>query len=322
LTFNETTNTPPNESTAHASTVVLGADFIAENVTFQNSFGPGANALAIYAKADRLIFNNVRFLGWNDTLRAEFGRQYYVNSYVEGSVDFIYGKGTAYFENTTIFAKNSGYVTAQGREGPDETNGYVFKDSTITGSATAGSVFLGRPWQQYSRVVFLDTKMGPVVSPAGWSAWSGNNNHLTAYFAEYNSMDLAGDPLDVSQRVSWSHQLSAAESEAFSKENWLDGWEPILDPDAIGLMGDYNDNGIVDAADYTVWRDAMTASATSLANDPTPGVVDESDFLFWREHYGEIYSPGSGQTSAAVPEPSSFLMLGLGLLVAASTYRH
>jgi len=112
LTFNETTSSLPNESTNHASTVVQGADFVAENLTFQNTFGPGAQALAIYAKADRLIFNNCRFLGWQDTLRAEFGRQYFYNNYVEGSVDFIYGKGTAYFENTTIFAKASGYITA------------------------------------------------------------------------------------------------------------------------------------------------------------------------------------------------------------------
>ena len=319
LTFNETTNSSPNESTAHASTVVQGADFIAENITFQNSFGQGANALAIYAKADRLIFNNVRFLGWGDTLRSEFGRQYFVDSYVEGSVDFIYGKGTAFFENTTINPKSGGYITAQGRETAEETNGYVFKDSTITGSASAGSVYLGRPWQQYSRAIFLDTKMSSVISPAGWSQWSGNNNHLTAYFAEYNSMDLNGDPLDVSQRVSWSHQLSAVEAEAFSKENWLDGWEPVLDPDALGLIGDYNDDGLVDATDYTTWRDAMTAGATTLPHrEPgKSGAVDENDFLSWRAHFGESLGPnlGNGQAAAqAVPEPAGFWQMGIGLL--------
>lgn len=320
LTFNETTNTQPNESTAHASTVVRGDDFIAENITFQNSFGPGANALAIYAKADRLIFNNVRFVGWGDTLRSEFGRQYFVDSYVEGSVDFIYGKGTSFFENTTIYPKSNGYVTAQGRETSEETNGYVFKDCTITGSASTGTVYLGRPWQLYSRAVFLDTKMGPAISPAGWSQWSGNNNHLTAYFAEYNSMDLNGDPLDVSQRVSWSHQLTAGQAEAFSMENWFGDWVPDLNPEVVGVMGDYNDNGFVDAADYTLWRDTMTAGGTELTNDPTPGTVDESDFIYWRDHFGEPFDSGSGQKSVAVPEPSGFWQLGIGLLAGFSPW--
>ena len=58
--------------------------------------------------------------------------------------------------------------------------------------------------------------------------------------------------------------------------------------------GDYSQNGRLDAADYTVWRDAMTAG-TSLPNDPTPGVVNESDFEYWRRT--------SAKRRAAAPEP-------------------
>jgi hypothetical protein len=68
---------------------------------------------------------------------------------------------------------------------------------------------------------------------------------------------------------------------------------------APALFGDYNENDIVDAADYSVWRDALTAGATSLPNDPTPGTVDESDFLYWRAHFGETISSGSGEGQAA-----------------------
>jgi len=70
-----------------------------------------------------------------------------------------------------------------------------------------------------------------------------------------------------------------------------------------GLLGDYNGNGVIDAADYTAWRDALAAGATSLLNDPTPGTVDESDFTYWRAHFGE--TSGSGAGAAAVPEPAS-----------------
>ena len=81
--------------------------------------------------------------------------------------------------------------------------------------------------------------------------------------------------------------------------------------DVIELPGDYNQDGTVDAADYTVWRDALTAGATALSNDPTPGTVDESDFLYWRAHFGETLGSGAGQavsstvSQAVTVEPAS-----------------
>ena len=320
LTYNETANTPPNESTVHASTVVQGRDFVAENLTFENSHGPGVQALAIYAKADRLIFNNCRFLGWQDTLRSEYGRHYFYNAYVEGSVDFIYGRGTAYFEDSTLFAKSSGYLTAQAREADAETNGYVFKNSTVTGSTTPGSVYLGRPWQPYSRTIFIDSKMGPVVNAAGWSQWSGNNNHLTAFYAEYNSMDLEGNPLDVSQRVSWSHQLSAVEAEAFSKANWLggsDNWDPTITM-STDLPGDYNDDGVVNTADYTLWRDQLGALIALANEDASPGMVDAADYDVWKSNYGNTAAATSRAASGStVPEATAQLLVTGGICCAA-----
>src|SRR5262249_32067022 len=162
------------------------------------------------------IFDNCRFLGWQDTLRPESGRQYFQNCYVEGSVDFIYGKGQAYFENCTTFSKTGGYVTAQGREAAAETNGFVFHNATVTGSAPNDSVYLGRPWQAYSRSIFLESNLGDLINPAGWSAWSGNNNHLTSYFAEYANTG----PGAVGTRPSWTYQLTAQQADAFSMQNW------------------------------------------------------------------------------------------------------
>ena len=67
---------------------------------------------------------------------------------------------------------------------------------------------------------------------------------------------------------------------------------------SAGLLGDYNENNEVDAADYTAWRDTLTAGSTTLANDPTPGTVDESDFLYWRTHFGETLGNGAGAGAA------------------------
>jgi len=78
---------------------------------------------------------------------------------------------------------------------------------------------------------------------------------------------------------------------------------------SLGLPGDYNGDGSINAADYTVWRDALTAAESVLLNDPTPGTVDESDFFYWRAHFGESFGGGAaaGTTKATVPEPTAFL---------------
>ncbi len=262
--------------------------------------------LAIYAKADRLVFNNCRFTGWQDTLRSEQGRHLFFNSYVEGSVDFIYGKGTAYFENATIVAKANGYLTAQGRETASETNGYVFKNATITGASGVanGSVYLGRPWQAYSRSVFIDSQMSPVINAAGWATWSGNSNHLTSFFAEYNSRDLNGNPINVANRAVWSKQLTATEAEAFSKATWLGGWNPTL---STLIPGDYNNDGSVDTADYTTWRDAQ-ADGGSLWNETvTFGVVDAEDYNVWAAGLGS-QAPAAAH---GVPEPGAMVLLAM-----------
>jgi pectinesterase len=316
LTYFETASTPPNESTVHASTVIRAKDFIAENLTFENTAGQSAGqALAIYVRGDRAIFNNCRFLGWQDTLRSESGRHYFYNSYIEGHVDFIYGKGTAYFENSTLFAKAGGYLTAQAREGAAETNGYVFKNSTITGSAANGSVYLGRPWQAYSRSIFIDTNMSSIINSAGWSQWSGNNNHLTAYFAEYNSMDLSGNPINVSNRVSWSKQLTAQQAATYSKELWLagtDGWNPII-TELLDPSADFDGDGDIDGRDFLVWQRGFGLGAqtdNSLGDANFDGDIDELDLAVWQKQFGE---PAPELT--AVPEPSAGVLCSLAVLV-------
>jgi hypothetical protein len=85
-----------------------------------------------------------------------------------------------------------------------------------------------------------------------------------------------------------------------------------------GLPGDYNLNGTVDAADYTVWRDRkgqLTALPNSNPAALTPGVVDDEDFAFWKSRFGAGFPAGSAATlGAAVPEPNIFL-LAIGAVV-------
>ena len=225
LTYN-LTNKEAGSTSASYSVYIGGHDFRAENITFENSFGQGSQAVAVLTEADRLVFKNCRFLGWQDTLYAKNGRQYFENCYIEGHVDFIFGQAAAVFENCTIHSKADGYIAAPMRFAADEPSGYVFANSRLTGTGTSKGVFLGRPWRAYGRTVFLNTEMGPHIRPEGWNNWNKAENEQTAFFAEYNSTG-AGALMD--KRVAWMRRLSAEEAKQFEAENFLkgrDGWNP------------------------------------------------------------------------------------------------
>lgn len=80
------------------------------------------------------------------------------------------------------------------------------------------------------------------------------------------------------------------------------GWEVAAPP---GINGDYNNNGVVDAADYVVWRDKLNLSVT-IPNDSTPGTVTAADYTVWRTNFGKT-TAGSGALlgDGIVPEPDS-----------------
>ncbi len=227
LTFS-ITNKDAGSTSAAYSVYIGGHDFHAENITFENSFGkpagPNQQAVAVVAEADRLVFKNCRFLGWQDTLYAKGGRQYYKDCYIEGSVDFIFGQAAAVFDGCRIHSKTAGYIAAPMRFGTDEPSGYVFFKCMLTGQDTGAGVFLGRPWRAYGRTVFLETEMGAHIRPEGWNNWGSAENEKTAYFAEYGS---SGAGWDEDKRVKWMYRLNAAEAKAFYPENflkWKDGW--------------------------------------------------------------------------------------------------
>jgi pectinesterase len=220
--------------------IVLGDDFRAENLTFQNTSGDHGQALALRADGDRAVFNNCRLLGWQDTLRVDDARQYFTNCYIEGRVDFIYGSATAVFDRCEIHSKNGGHVTAASTP-QDKPFGLVFLGCKLTGDpapwvnptnaapvtpAKIPQACLGRPWRPYASVAYLDCWIGGHIKPEGWNNWRNPTNELTARFAEYRSTGPGANP---DSRVKWSRQLTDEASQAFTVENILkgsDGWDP------------------------------------------------------------------------------------------------
>ncbi|HKP69932.1 MAG TPA: pectate lyase [Pyrinomonadaceae bacterium] len=230
LTFN-LANKAAGSTSASYSVYIGGHDFYAENVTLENSFGTGSQAVAVLVEADRAVFKNVRFLGWQDTLYAKNGRQYYQDCYIEGHVDYIFGQAAAVFENCTIHSKGDGYIAAPMRFAADEPSGFVFINSTLTSENTTKGVYLGRPWRDYGRTIFINTKMDAAIRPEGWHHWEPQREK-TAYFAEYGS---TGKGASNETRVAWARKLGDADIKQFSSEHFLqgrDGWDPKNSDDA------------------------------------------------------------------------------------------
>ena len=208
------------------STFVAADDFRAENLTFENSFGTGSQAVALLVDADRAVFRNCRFLGWQDTLFVNGGRQLFKDCYIEGHVDFIFGSASAVFEDCTIHSKGDGYITAHFRTSETENTGLVFRRCRFTASGINKGVYLGRPWRPFARVVFLECWLDAHIKPEGWDNWRDPAREKTAWFAEYKS---EGPGANSSARVGWARQLTKGEADAFSRSRFFkreDNWQP------------------------------------------------------------------------------------------------
>jgi len=207
------------------STVIDAEDFTAENITFENGAGPVGQALAIRVDGDRAVFRNCRFLGWQDTIFINRGRQYFENCYMQGHVDFIFGGATAFFENCRIHCLKNGYITAASTPDTQEF-GYVFSDCKITGEPGV-KTFLGRPWRIYAATAFLNTEMSDVVRPEGWNNWRKKEAEKTVRYAEFNN---SGDGASPDSRPAWIKQLSKRQAKKFSVKQVLrgnDDWNPL-----------------------------------------------------------------------------------------------
>ena len=200
-----------------ASCYIYAPDFIAENLTFENSSGPVGQAVACFVSGDRAIFRKCRFLGCQDTLYT-YGyptRQYYEDCYIEGTV---------VFNRCQIHSRGKGYVTAPATP-EDSKYGYVFHDCKLTAENGVTNVPLSRPWRPYAQAIFINCDLGKHISPAGWNNWGKESNEKTVTYAEYNSTGEGANP---SARVPYSRQLSDPTPYAITTVlAGDDGWNPL-----------------------------------------------------------------------------------------------
>jgi pectin methylesterase-like acyl-CoA thioesterase len=211
------------------------------NLTIRNDYDEAANgasqALALYANGDRQVFRNIRVIGDQDTLLT-WGpnlRQYFSNSYIEGDVDFIYGSGTAVFDNCEIFSStrnssNNGYVTASATPGAG-TYGILIVNSRLTSDGAAGTVSLGRPWHPGGdttanpQTLIRNSTLGAHIRTSQpWTDMSGFHWQDARLFEYHNTGPGAGVNAN-------RPQLSDATAANYTAQRYLagsDGWNPVV----------------------------------------------------------------------------------------------
>lgn len=220
-----------------ATVVVKAADTFFENITLENSYGhekqAGPQALALNTQADRIALNNVALLSYQDTWitsSSQKNRHYIKNSLIEGAVDFIYNGGDVYLDGDTleINRTSGGYIVAP-RHTADTKWGYVFMNNIIrpgkdfkTGNTlNVTDVWLGRPWHDSPKTVFINTQTFVPIPAKGWYNTMGG---LPELWADYNTVDADGNPLDLSQRESYYYYIDKSTGnkvEKFNVKNYL-----------------------------------------------------------------------------------------------------
>ncbi len=233
--------------TVHAESLQLKL----ENITIANTAGPGheaGQAIALSLNCLNAELRNCHILGNQDTLFLAPLPQYaiepngfrgtstwrtivkcvstFYDCYIEGNVDFIFGGGAAWFENCDIHSVTPDIVAKQPKEKPlgyisaastpeGQTYGFVFNNCRLTSNCSKGSIFLGRPWRDFAKTIYVNCTMGAHIHPAGWHDWGKKDAQQSSFYAEGT---CKGPGASTESRVSWSHQLTEKEAAQYRLE--------------------------------------------------------------------------------------------------------
>lgn len=236
-------------TTGSAATTVKADGFTAYSITFANEWLradhpdiSGTQAVAIKVQGDRSAFIGCRFLGHQDTLYADsmsvdtFARQYYSQCYVEGDVDFVFGRATAVYEQchfrtlnrTDLDSAPYGFVFAPSTSA-ENPHGYLVTRCRVTSEAPDGYYKLARPWVPGSnptarpmltvRETFLD---GGIDAVASYTNMSDSYPWQEQRFAEYQNTGPGARITDAANRP----QLTDAEAGQHTRKTYLGDWTP------------------------------------------------------------------------------------------------
>ncbi|HEX8500818.1 MAG TPA: pectinesterase family protein, partial [Pyrinomonadaceae bacterium] len=272
-----------NTSTTHRAMFgVDAADFTLENITLRNTTPQGGSqAEAFRGNNNHIVLNKVNLYSFQDTLLLQGQSNqggFVTDSYIEGDVDFMWGSGAVFFQNTEMKQLRTDAFFTQIRNGAGR-NGYVYVNCKFTRAAGVGTSYLTRIDPDdfpYSQVVVINSQMDGIRP----DPWRFDNptlavtaaNYPNIRFWEYNSRDLSGNPVDVSQRAPISRQLTAAEAAQWSDPSFvLGGWVPQTKLTAAVTLSNLaqNYNGTPASAAVTT-EPAGLPVAVTYNGSPTP----------------------------------------------------
>ncbi|XP_047333092.1 pectinesterase-like [Impatiens glandulifera] len=229
-------NVVDGSTTFNSATVaIVGTGFLARDITFENTAGPSKHqAVALRIGADLSAFYRCDMLAYQDTLYVHSNRQFIMNCFIAGTVDFIFGNAAVVLQDCDIHARrpNPGQknmVTAQGRTDPNQNTGIVIQKcrigttSDLTPVISSFPTYLGRPWKEYSRTVVMQTEISNAIVPAGWSEWTGSFALSTLTYREYQN---TGPGANTANRVTWPGFkviTSVAEAQQYTPGNFISG---------------------------------------------------------------------------------------------------
>lgn len=194
--------------------------------------------MALRSGSDLSVFYKCSFEGYQDTLYVHSQRQFYRECDIYGTVDFIFGNAAVVLQNCNIKPRKppnrTNTITAQGRTDQNQNTGIIIHNCRVTPAdelkpvQSSVKTYLGRPWKQYSRTVFMKTYLDGFIRPEGWMPWSGNFALNTLYYAEYAN---TGPGATTSNRVKWGGYrvlTKATDVTKFTVGNFIAGnsWLP------------------------------------------------------------------------------------------------
>ena len=210
-------------STSGSASVFISAnDFSAARITFENTHGPGSQAVALRTTGQRQQFLDCRFVGYQDTLYVHNGSQYFRNCYVQGNTDFVFGGATAVLDGCEVRNVAGGSAVAAPNTAASAAYGIVFLGGTFTAASgvRANSVGLGRPWGADGAAAYLNATLGAHIIAEGFVPMSGNQPE-NARFDEYGS---TGPGARATERA--SYQISQADAARYELSRIFNGWSP------------------------------------------------------------------------------------------------